>query len=196
VDYDPNDGVNRNHVRSTWVHFPSIETLINARTAESSMYVIRVVVLEEYVVGNYLQLPSFNVFDIHTRNVVQVLEVFQGDSIVPGDIITTTQRGGYLDNHELICNMRVPLEVGAEYIIFGRDGVRASGLFVPFTMQQSIYRIYQPNVGTRSEYVPSIVDEGFILSHPNNTLTLTADDLRNAAERNDIAVGGDVNRRR
>jgi len=195
ADYDPNDGVIRNHVHGTFIPFLDIEMLFgfgDPERPDRTMYVIRVVVLDEYIFGDYLALPSFTVFDIHTRNIVQVAEVFQGNSVVPGDIITTNQRGGYKNGHELICNMRISIEIGAEYIIFGN--ISSSGRFIPQTMQQAIYRIYQPNVDARSEYAPSIVDEGFILSHPNNTLTLTADDLRNAAERNGIAVGGDVHR--
>jgi len=158
------------------------------------------------VVISERQERNANFFNaLFTITTFEILEVFFGD-YNPGDVVDVYQWGG--PEREMFVFMEsytfVELPIGEDFIVFTTSfdevvdgiGVRVPNRMAPITAARSeaFYWVASPDDGRGMSMTSdaSVVEEGVIVSHPRNEITLTADHLRELAELGGRSVGGAI----
>ena len=189
---EPMDEANTEEVEIIWVsadypHYNSVEDLLYTATD-----VIRGEVLDSRTEWLDIRIPPEMVpevwetmgieddgegfYVLHTIYRVRVLEVFYG-ALEVGEIVEIRQEGGALDNTIVYVHQYLDLPQGDELVFFLLESI----LDLPFMLlnpTQSVYRVSGDRLmGDNGE-------ETLESFHPDNTITLTVDDLRRIQQEN------------
>jgi len=168
--------------------------------ASMATHILRVEVVSEHVDWHDPRLfrtpTDRDVYRVSTFSQVQILEIFQGENVAIGEVIEIVQAGGRLGRTEWINDASVTFAIGEDVILFLSDlsefGERP---FVLVGSSQGVYRVtLTETLAANASYMPSIVTSGTIESLRGNHITVTPDDLRSIAERNNIEVGMAISR--
>ena len=156
------------------------------------------------VVGERVDWLYFNVIRLVTITKFEVTEVFKGNLVV-GDTFEIYQRGGIDEslNYALLCGDRVELAFDEDFIVFAfcnsvvfeeDDERRYAFPNATLIPRQAFYWVASEETGRgmAMDSLSSVVNDGVIVSHPENQRSLTREDLARIAEENGHEVGRDI----
>lgn len=187
-------------VMHSWFVFGTVE-----EAADDVDYIFRGTAISERVdwLIFYVEIKPDDSPRLVTITEFEVTEVFKGN-LVPGDIFEIYQIGGIDESHNVTLQSedRVELAIGEDFVVFAfctfrvfeEDERRYTFPNAVLAPMQAFHWVASERTGRgmAMDSTASVVNDGVIISRPDNPFTLTREDLVRIAEENGHEVGRDI----